>query len=63
MRWMLSRTASLGQADQDRLGQAGRDIDFRLDGHGVDADQGEGVQLGEHGRLRKTTDAAEMEWL
>ena len=37
------------QADQDRLGQPGRGIHFHLDGHGVDADQGEGVQLGEHG--------------
>ena len=42
----------LGQADEDRLGQPGRDIDFDLDGNGVDADEGEGVQLGEHGRLR-----------
>jgi hypothetical protein len=39
----------LRQADEDRLGQAGRDIDFHLDGKGFDADQGEGVQLGEHG--------------
>ncbi len=39
-----------GQADEDRLGQrAGRDIDLDLDRHGVDADEREGVELGEHG--------------
>ena len=38
----------LGQADEDGLGQAGGGVDFHLDGDGVDADQGEGVQLGEH---------------
>ena len=40
----------LRQADEDRLGQAGRGIDLDLDGHGVDADEGEGVELGEHAR-------------
>ena len=40
----------LGQADEHRLRQrAGRDIDLDFDGQGVDAQQREGVQLGEHG--------------
>ena len=41
----------LRQADQHRLGQAGeRIVDLHLDRHGVDPDQGECVQLGEHRR-------------
>ena len=38
-----------GQADEDRLGQrAGRDIHLDFDRHGFDADEREGVELGEH---------------
>ena len=40
----------LRQADEDRLGQAGRGIHLDLDRHGVDADEGEGVEFGEHAR-------------
>jgi hypothetical protein len=43
----------LRQADQDGLGQSGGNIDFGFDGDGVDADQGEGVQLGEHERFSR----------
>ena len=39
----------LREADEDGLGQPGRGIDFDLDRHGVDADEREGVKLGEHG--------------
>ena len=46
-----------GEADEDRLGQAGGDVNLGLDGNAVDADQGKGVQLGEHeGQPRRTTD-------
>ncbi len=39
-----------GQADEHGLGQrAGRDIDLDLDRQGVDAEEREGVELGEHG--------------
>ena len=47
----------LGQADQDGLGQPGGDVHLGLDGGGVDADERERVQLGQHGRLRKGTAA------
>src|SRR5947209_1215622 len=37
-----------GEADQDGLWQTGGGVDFDLNGHGFDADEGEGGQLGEH---------------
>src|SRR5262249_26804992 len=39
----------LGQADHDRLGQPAGGVHLGLDSHGVDADQGERVQLRQHG--------------
>jgi hypothetical protein len=39
-----------GESDQNGFGQTGRGIDFHLDGKGVDADEGEGVELGQHPR-------------
>ena len=40
----------LRQADENRLGQcAGRDIHLDFDRHGVDADERERMELGEHG--------------
>ena len=41
-----------GEADENRLGHAGGRIDFDLDRHGVDADEREGTDLGEHGAGR-----------
>ncbi len=42
----------LGKADQDLLGQsAGGDIDLDLDGQGLDADEREGFEFGEHRRV------------
>ena len=39
-----------GEADQNRMGQAAvRDIDFALDGEGVDAQQREDFKVGKHG--------------
>ncbi|WP_168218703.1 hypothetical protein [Limnoglobus roseus] len=42
------------QTDEDDLAESGREIDFDLDRQGVDADERERVQLGEHdgGRVR-----------
>ncbi len=40
----------LRQTDENGLRQTCRNVDFRLDGNGVDAHQGEGVELGEHER-------------
>ena len=51
-RRVLSLHRSLGQSDQHQLGhRRGRDVDVDvdLDGKGVDADQGLGRQLCEHG--------------
>ena len=53
MRWMLSRTASSGRPTMTVLGCRAGGIDLHLDGQGVDAEQGEGAELGEHGRLRE----------
>src|SRR6188472_2224615 len=40
----------LGEADKDGLWQrTGGDVDFDFDREGVDAEQGEGMELGEHG--------------
>jgi len=39
-----------GEADENRFWErAGRDIDLDFDRHGLDANEGEGVELGEHG--------------
>ena len=39
-----------GKADEYGFWQTGRYIHFGFDGSGVDADEGEGVELGEHRR-------------
>lgn len=39
------------QADEDDLAHAAGEIDFDLDGQGVDPEQREGVELREHGRI------------
>ena len=42
----------LGQSDQNVFGQtAGRDIDLDLNGQGIDADEREGFEFGEHRRF------------
>ena len=49
-----------GQADQNSFGQAGGGVHFDFDLGGVDADEGEGVQFGEHVRIHSGMQLAEV---
>jgi hypothetical protein len=42
----------IGEADHDFLGHTGADVDFHLDGEGLDADNGGGAQTGKHGAFK-----------
>jgi len=44
----------LGKPNQDGLGHPAGRIDFDLDGDAVDADEGEGVELGEHATILRS---------
>ena len=62
MRCVLSLTAASGRPTSTVLGSARRNIDLDLDRQGVDADEREGVELGEHagdrGKLTAFNDEA-----
>ena len=49
MRCVLSLTACSGSPTSTVFGSAGRNVDLDLDRQGVDAQERESVELGEHG--------------